>query len=142
MSEEQRRGFSWSSLRYKVFGKPIATALAHHERLGPFLGLPVFSSDALSSVAYATEAILSILILHSVEALHLQIWISLAICVLIIIISFAYIQTIHAYPKGGGSYIVASENLGTAPGLVAGAALMTDYILTVGVRHSAGTAAL
>lgn len=106
------------------------------------MGLPVFSSDALSSVAYATEAILSILILHSIGALHLQIWISLAICVLILMIAFAYNQTIQAYPKGGGSYIVASENLGTGPGLVAGAALMTDYILTVAVSISAGTAAL
>ncbi|HWA82247.1 MAG TPA: APC family permease [Fimbriimonadaceae bacterium] len=139
---DKEKGFSWKSLRHKIFGKPIATAHAHHERLGPFLGLPVFSSDALSSVAYATEAILSILILHSVGALHLQIWLSLCICVLILLISFAYNQTIHAYPKGGGSYIVASDNLGTPPGLVAGAALMTDYILTVAVSISAGTAAL
>lgn len=139
---DKEQGFSWKSLRHKVFGKPIATAHAHHERLGPLLGLPVFSSDALSSVAYATEAILSILILHSVGALHLQIWLTLAICVLILLISFAYNQTIHAYPKGGGSYIVASENLGTGSGLVAGAALMTDYILTVAVSISAGTAAL
>src|SRR3954471_342903 len=112
MSDDKKQGFSWNSLRHRIFGKPIATALAHHERLGPFLGLPVFASDALSSVAYATEAILSILVLHSVGALHLQIWISLAICVLIILIAFAYNQTIHAYPKGGGSYIVASDNLG------------------------------
>jgi amino acid transporter len=142
MTEEEKSGFSWRALRHKVFGKPIATAHAHHERLGPFLGLPVFSSDALSSVAYATEAILSILILHSIGALHLQIWISLAICVLIVLISFAYVQTIYAYPKGGGSYIVASDNLGPGPGLVAGAALMTDYILTVAVSIAAGTAAL
>jgi amino acid transporter len=142
MSDDKKQGFTWSSLRHRIFGKPIATALAHHERLGPFLGLPVFSSDALSSVAYATEAILSILILHSIGALQIQIWLSLSICVLIILISFAYNQTIHAYPKGGGSYIVASDNLGTGPGLVAGAALMTDYILTVAVSISAGTAAL
>ncbi len=125
-----------------MFGKPIATAHAHHERLSAFLGLPVFASDALSSVAYATEAILSILVLHSVGALHLQIWLSLAICVLIVLIAFAYNQTIHAYPKGGGSYIVASDNLGTMPGLLAGAALMTDYILTVAVSIAAGVAAL
>lgn len=141
MADEKHESF-WRNFRFKVFGRPIATAQAHHERLGPLLGLPVFSSDALSSVAYATEAILSILILHSVGALGDQIWISLAICVLILLISFAYNQTIQAYPKGGGSYIVASENLGTGPGLVAGAALMTDYILTVAVSISAGVAAL
>src|SRR5438309_11070732 len=104
---DKKVGF-FTRLRLTLLGKPIPTAHAHHERLGPFLGLPVFSSDALSSVAYATEAILSILILHSVGALGDQIWITLAICVLIALISFAYNQTIHAYPKGGGSYIVAS----------------------------------
>ena len=140
MSQKQVGLFS--RIGRAVFGKPIASALAHQERLSPFLGLPVFSSDALSSVAYATEAILSILILHSVGAIHLQFELTLAICVLILLISFAYNQTIHAYPKGGGSYIVASDNLGTGSGLVAGAALMTDYILTVAVSISAGTAAL
>jgi amino acid transporter len=129
-------------LRLALLGKPIPTAKAHHERLGPFLGLPVFSSDALSSVAYATEAILSILILVSITALQYQIWLSLSIVVLIALIAFAYTQTIYAYPKGGGSYIVASDNLGTGPGLIAGAALMTDYILTVAVSIAAGVAAL
>src|SRR5437016_13760685 len=128
-------------LRRALIGAPIASARAHHEKLSPFFGLPVFSSDALSSVAYATEAILSILILKSVAALHMQFWITASICVLIVMIGISYTQTIYAYPKGGGSYIVASDNLGTTPGLVAGAALMIDYILTVSVSVSAGVAA-
>lgn len=102
----------FSRLRRALFGQPIPTARAHQERLGPFLGLPVFSSDALSSVAYATEAILGVLVLASVGALKDQIWITLGICLLIIIIATSYNQTIHAYPTGGGSYIVAKENLG------------------------------
>ncbi len=126
----------------KLLGAPIATAHAHHERLGPFIGLPVFSSDALSSVAYATEAILQILVLLSAAALSYQIWISLSIVILIVIISISYQQTIHAYPSGGGSYIVAGDNLGELVGLIAGAALLVDYILTVSVSVAAGVAAI
>lgn len=125
-----------------LIGKPIPTSQAHHERLGPLIGLPVFSSDALSSVAYATEAILSVLILKSIASLQDQIWISAAIVGLIVVITISYTQTIFAYPQGGGSYIVASENLGTGPGMVAGAALMIDYILTVAVSIAAGVAAI
>lgn len=128
-------------LRRTLIGAPIHTSLAHHEKLTPLLGLPVFSSDALSSVAYATEAILSILILKSIGALSMQFAITLSICVLIVMIAISYTQTIYAYPKGGGSYIVASDNLGPTAGLVAGAALMIDYILTVAVSISAGVAA-
>ncbi len=136
---------SWNligRLRRALLGAPIPTSRAHQERLGPLLGLPVFSSDALSSVAYATEAILGILILRSQDALHFQIYISLAICILIIIVAISYNQTIHAYPSGGGSYIVASENLGETPGLLAGAALLVDYVLTVSVSIAAGIAAI
>lgn len=129
-------------LRRRLLGAPIPTSNAHHERLSPFLGLPVFSSDALSSVAYATEAILLILVYLSQAALHYQIWISLAIVALIVFVSISYRQTIHAYPTGGGSYIVASENLGQGPGLVAAAALLIDYILTVSVSVAAGIAAI
>jgi amino acid transporter len=129
-------------LRQALLGKPIPTAKAHHERLGPLLGLPVFSSDALSSVAYATEAILGILMLYSLAALQHQLVITLSICVLIFIIAASYSQTIHAYPSGGGSYIVARENLGETPGLLAGAALLIDYVLTVAVSISAGVAAI
>ncbi len=125
-------------LRRALLGAPIPSSHAEHQRLSPLLGLPVFSSDALSSVAYATEAILSVLILASVAALGDQIWISLAIVLLIVMIAFSYRQTIQAYPSGGGSYIVASDNLGPKFGLVAGAALLIDYILTVSVSVAAG----
>ena len=102
----------------------------------------MFSSDALSSVAYATEAILAALLLAGTHAFGLNVWISLAIAVLIGIVIFSYRQTIYAYPKGGGSYIVAKDNLGTLPGLVAAASLLTDYVLTVAVSSSAGVFAL
>ncbi|MBC8065435.1 MAG: APC family permease [Chlorobia bacterium] len=133
---------SWGAIRRALFGKPIPTSRASHERLSPLIGLPVFASDALSSVAYASEAILSILILFSIAALQYQIWISLAVCILILIVALSYQMTIQAYPQGGGSYIVATENLGTKPGLVAGAALMIDYVLTVSVSIAAGVAAI
>ncbi len=129
-------------IRRKLLGAPIPTSEAHHERLSPFLGLPVFSSDALSSVAYATEAILLVLAYLGTTALHLQVWISLAIVALIVFVSISYRQTINAYPSGGGSYIVASENLGVGPGLVAAAALLIDYVLTVSVSVAAGIAAI
>ncbi len=125
-------------IRQLLLGAPIANSQAHHERLSPIVGLPVFSSDALSSVAYATEAILGVLILFSVAALDYQIYLTLAIVCLIGIITFSYRQTINAYPGGGGSYIVASDNLGPSVGLVAGAALLIDYILTVSVSVAAG----
>jgi amino acid transporter len=129
-------------LRRALLGAPIASSKAYEERLGPFLGLTIFSCDALSSVAYATEAILLILIYLSTQALQDQIWISLAIVGLILIITTSYAQTIHAYSSGGGSYIVASDNLGKGPGLVAAAALLIDYILTVTVSTAAGVAAV
>jgi amino acid transporter len=129
-------------LRRTLLGSPIPTSQAHHERLSPLLGLPVFSSDALSSVAYATEAILTVLVYLSTAALGLQIWISLAIVGLIGFVAISYRQTIAAYPSGGGSYIVASENLGRGPGLVAAAALLIDYVLTVSVSVAAGVAAI
>ncbi len=129
-------------VRRALLGAPIPTSQAHHERLSPFLGLPVFSSDSLSSVAYATEAILAVLILGSAGYLTHQIWISIAIVLLIVIIAFSYQQTIHAYPSGGGSYIVASENLGETAGLFAAAALLIDYVLTVSVSVAAGVLAI
>ncbi len=134
--------FSMGALRRTLFGKPIPTSRASHERLSPVIGLPVFASDALSSVAYATEAILSILVLMSIMALQYQIWISIAVCLLILVVALSYQMTIREYPTGGGSYIVASENLGAKPGMVAGAALMIDYILTVAVSVAAGVAAI
>ncbi len=134
-----QKGFNWQRF---LLGSPIATSRASHERLSPLIGLPVFASDALSSVAYATEAILSILILMSVAALQYQIYVTIAVCILILIVALSYQMTIQAYPTGGGSYIVASDNLGTRPGLVAGAALMIDYVLTVAVSIAAGVAAI
>lgn len=141
---QSKRSFSspLSALRRFLVGPPIPNAAAHHERLSPLIGLPVFSSDALSSVAYATEAVLGVLILKGIGALGLQMWVTLAICLLIVVIAISYNQTIHAYPSGGGSYIVASENLGESPGLIAAAALLIDYILTVSVSVAAGVAAL
>lgn len=129
-------------LRRLLLGSPIHSKYAHHQKLPVLLGLPVFSADALSSVAYATEAILSVLVLISAKALGFSWPITLAICALIAIVVASYRQTIYAYPKGGGSYIVASENLGRGPGLVAGAALLIDYILTVAVSIAAGVAAI
>lgn len=136
------RPFSWGNIRRVLFGAPIATSRAHHERLSPLIGLPVFASDALSSVAYATEAILSILILVSISAMQYQFHITLAVCFLILVVAISYQMTIQAYPTGGGSYIVASDNLGPKPGLIAGAALMIDYVLTVSVSVAAGVAAI
>jgi amino acid transporter len=138
----ENKGLSWGLIRRFLIGRPIATSRASHERLSPFIGLPVFASDALSSVAYATEAVLMILMLMSVGALQYQIYISIAVCLLILIVSISYTLTIQAYPNGGGSYIVVSDNLGAKPGLVAGAALMIDYVLTVAVSVSAGVAAI
>jgi amino acid transporter len=129
-------------LKRILFGAPIPTAEAHHERLGILTGLPVFASDNLSSSAYANEAILSVLVLSSASLAGLQFWLSLSIALLIGIVAWSYKQTIYAYPGGGGSYIVASSNLGETPGLIAGAALMIDYVLTVSVSVAAGVAAI
>jgi amino acid transporter len=125
-----------------LLGTPIATAHAAHERLGPLTGLAIFASDALSSVAYATEEILLILTLAGATALGLAFPIAIAIGVLIAIVVSSYRQTILAYPQGGGSYVVTRENLGRYPSLVAGAALLVDYVLTVAVSVAAGIAAL
>ena len=125
-----------------LLGTPIATAHAAHERLGPLTGLAIFASDALSSVAYATEEILLILTLAGATALGLAFPIAVAIGLLIAIVVSSYRQTILAYPKGGGSYIVTRENLGRYPSLIAGAALLVDYVLTVAVSVAAGIAAI
>jgi amino acid transporter len=129
-------------LKRILVGQPLATSRLHHERLSKRVALAVFSSDALSSVAYATEAILAILILAGALATGLSLWIAVGITFLLIIVGFSYRQTIHAYPNGGGAYIVAHENLGPVPGLVAAASLLIDYVLTVAVSISAGVAAI
>ncbi len=129
-------------LKRLLVGAPMPLALARHERLSKTTALAVFSSDALSSVAYATEEILLILVLAGAAAMHLANPVSLAIAGLLVIVAVSYQQTIHAYPSGGGAYIVARANLGTLPGLVAAAALLTDYVLTVSVSVAAGVAAV
>jgi amino acid transporter len=136
-----------SEFKRFVIGSPLETARQAHERLNKRTALAVFSSDAMSSSAYATEEILRHLALAGpvlIGAAAFQYSGPLAglIALLLIIVVFSYRQTIAAYPKGGGSYIVCSENLGRLPGLVAGAALLTDYILTVAVSISAGVFAL
>ncbi len=131
-----------SSLKRMILGTPLATAAERQERLGKVAGLAVFSSDALSSVAYGTEEILWILVTAGMAALSLGLPIMLGIVVLVTIVASSYWQTIHAYPSGGGAYIVAKDNLGTIPGLTAGAALLIDYVLTVAVSTAAGVAAI
>ncbi|MCL5037119.1 MAG: APC family permease [Chloroflexi bacterium] len=125
-----------------LFGSPIESELEGEERLDNPQALAVLSSDALSSVAYGTEEIMRVLILCGTALLALTLPLSLAIVVLIGIVVISYQQTIRAYPSGGGSYIVASENLGRLPGLTAAAALMIDYVLTVAVSSAAGVNAL
>lgn len=125
-----------------VLGAPIPSHELIHQRLSKKVALAVFSSDNLSSVAYATEEILLILVLGGALAVQQSIWIALAIGILLIIVVTSYRQTIQTYPSGGGAYIVAKENLGTHFGLVAAAALLADYILTVSVSIAAGVAAI
>ena len=130
------------SIKSFLIGSPIETIKEQHERLNKTMGLAVFSSDALSSVAYGPEEILLALMLGGTALLHFSVPIAIAIVALIAIVATSYFQTIHAYPSGGGAYIVAKENLGTYPGLVAGSALLIDYVLTVAVSISSGIAAL
>jgi len=131
-----------STLKRLFVGSPMATAQAKHERLGKVAALAIFCSDALSSVAYGPEEIRIFLALAGAAALSLSVPIALAITILIAVVSTSYWQTIHAYPAGGGAYTVARENLGTLPGLVAGASLMVGYVLTVAVSVAAGVAAI
>src|SRR5881628_2654959 len=131
-----------SRLKRVFLGSPLPTAQSRHERLAKATALAVFASDALSSVAYATEEILLVLVLAGSAALSYSLPISIAIAVLIAIVVSSYRQTIRAYPQGGGAYIVSKDNLGVPAGLVAGAALLIDYVLTVAVSVAAGIAAL
>ena len=123
-----------------LIGRPLQTADEPHQTIGKTVGLAVFASDALSSTAYATQEIMMILAIAGSGALGYVFPISLAIVVLMAIVSISYQQTIHAYPGGGGAYIVARDNLGELPAQAAGAALLTDYILTVAVSISSGVA--
>src|SRR5437867_6359174 len=130
------------SLRHLIVGSPLRTADQAHQRLTKTKALAIFSSDALSSVAYATEEILLVLVAAGTAALNLSMPIALTITGLLVIVTMSYYQTIHGYPSGGGSYIVAHENLGVWPGLVAAAALLIDYVLTVAVSITAGIVAV
>ncbi len=125
-----------------LFGRPLATSEERAEHIGPIAGIPIFGLDALSSAAYGPEAALTLLIPLGLAGVHYIVPVSGAIVVLLVIVYFSYRQTIEAYPQGGGSYTVASENLGDSAGLLAAAALMIDYILTAAVGISAGVGAL
>jgi amino acid transporter len=131
-----------SRLKRRVVGRPIPSHLAHHERFSRVTGLAVLSSDPLSSVAYATEEILRVLILAGPIALAWSSPLAVIIAAILGIVAFSYRQTVHAYPTGGGAYIVARENLGELPALTAAGALLIDYVLTVAVSIAAGVAAL
>jgi amino acid transporter len=129
-------------LKRWLLGDPLKSAQAGHERLSKTLALAVFSSNAISSVAYATEEILLVLVLAGTAAIAWSIPISFAILFLIVVLTISYRQIVHEYPEGGGAYIVARNNLGELPALIAAAALMIDYVLTVAVSVAAGIAAL
>jgi amino acid transporter len=131
-----------ASMKRVLIGRPIATDQAHHEKIPKIIALPVFASDALSSVAYATEAIMGALLVAGTGTFGLTPWLSLGIIVLLAIVATSYRQTIMAYPSGGGSYIVSRENLGELPAQIAGASLLVDYVLTVSVSVAAGVAAV
>src|SRR5215203_6525839 len=135
-----------TAVKRLLVGKALRTEQAAHERLTKKTALAVFSSDALSSTAYATEEILLVLAVAAAAtgggSFSYVVPISVGIAVLLVIVATSYRQTIHAYPSGGGAYIVAKENLGTTPGLVAGASLLVDYVLTVSVSIAAGVAAV
>ena len=125
-----------------LFGRPLATSEERAEHIGPLAGIPVFGLDALSSAAYGPEAALTLLIPLGLLGVKYIVPVSTAIVILLTIVYFSYRQTIEAYPRGGGSYTVASQNLGEGAGLLAAAALMIDYVLTAAVGISAGVGAL
>jgi amino acid transporter len=131
-----------SKVQNLLFGRPLATSEERAEHIGPVAGIPVFGLDALSSAAYGPEAALTLLIPLGLLGVQYIVPVSAAIVGLLAIVYFSYRQTIDAYPKGGGSYTVASQNLGEGAGLLAAAALMIDYILTAAVGISAGVGAL
>jgi len=140
-SSAQRRE-RLDSLKRVVVGPPRATGDIHETLLSKTLALPIFASDPLSSVAYATEAALAVLIAASLGSTHLVLPVSLAIAAVLAIVVLSYVQTVQAYETSGGAYVVAKDNLGTLPSLVAAAALLVDYILTVAVSVTAGVFAL
>src|SRR5688572_22453088 len=133
---------TWTTVKRRVIGRPLATEDEADQLLPKRLALPVFASDPLSSVAYASEEAMLVLALAGAGALRLLTPISLAVAGLLTVVVVSYRQTIRAYPQGGGAFIVTLENLGVAPGVVAAAAILTDYVLTVAVSAAAGVAAI
>ena len=128
-----------------LIGRPIATADEGHQRLHKRVALPIFASDAISSTAYATDEIVLVLVAQAgigLAAFHELVPLAVVVCVLLVIVVLSYRQTIYAYPSGGGAYVVARRNLGEMPSLVAGASLLTDYILTVAVSVAGGVLAI
>ncbi|MEM5774423.1 MAG: amino acid permease, partial [Anaerolineaceae bacterium] len=137
LSFPQKVSRTWQQL---LIGRPLATADAPHQTIGKAIGLAVFASDALSSSAYSTQEMLIILVAAGTTYFGYTIPLTLTIMVLLTILTLSYEQTIHAYPGGGGAYIVARDNLGHLPAEIAAAALLMDYILTVSVSISSGVA--
>jgi amino acid transporter len=131
-----------SAVKRLLVGRTLSSHKLEHQLLPKILALPVFASDALSSVAYATEEMMLVLVAAGAGALSLTLPLGLAIAGLLAIVVTSYRQTVRAYPRGGGSYIVSRENLGTIPGLIAAGAILTDYVLTVAVSVTAGTIAI
>lgn len=129
-------------MKFNLLGKPFSNATAGVHRLRKLMALPILASDALSSVAYGSEQILRTLMLAGIAAFGLSLHIVVVICILLAILCISYYQTIQAYPNGGGAFTVAHDNLGVLPGLLAGTALMIDYILTVAVSIAAGVFAI
>src|SRR5438094_4666388 len=125
-----------------LFGRPLRSSEERGEKLGSAAGIPIFGLDALSSASYGPEAALTLLIPLGAAGIAYMVPISASIIILLAIVYFSYRQTIQAYPGGGGSYTVARQNLGVTAGLLAAAALMIDYVLTVAVGISAGVGAL
>ena len=126
-------GQAVSRVKQAVFGRPLANEEEIGERLPKKLALPIFSSDAISSSAYATDEILRVLVLAGAAALAISVEVAIAITVLLTVVSFSYRQVCHAYPSGGGAYVVARENISQLAGLVAASALFIDYVMTVAV---------
>ena len=135
-------GGAWARVKGVLIGRRLASEEEEHERLSKKVGLAIMASDNISSSAYATEEAMRVLALAGASALALTMPITIAITVILAIVVLSYLQVIRAYPSGGGSYVVASENLGTMAGLVAAAALLVDYVLTVAVSVAAGVAAV
>ncbi|HWC30762.1 MAG TPA: APC family permease [Dehalococcoidia bacterium] len=137
-----RLGRAWTSLRHILIGEPLASSALHHERLSKLKALAVFSSDNLSSSAYATEEMLLVLILAGTVAFSYALPIALTIALLVAIVAVSYIQLVRAYPRGGGAYDVTRVNIGRTASLLAGSTLCVDFILTVAVSTAAGVAAI